>query len=244
MSIEKKQINEILNQKITSAALATWAKKPYWTEREATALLFRINPKTLQEIWEKIQSYDHKLIKKCTDLLELINRAIKCKDLVIVDLGKNNNSIFNYIVTKQIGYDRCFTPLNFITWVEKYQKVPVNFKKMINKYSDIKDKNTKSNKELQAENEKLKQELKEPNAKNLKSWQKGFIALLALKYGREKVLTSFNHYNGKTINIDGKKLTLSDIKKDLDKQGINIDDGTIKKLIEASIYHLLELPKK
>lgn len=98
--------------------------------------------------------------------------------------------------------------------------------------------------ELQALKEKvlnLEKNSSIPHHKTAKCLYKGFIGLLALKYGRDKILKNFGKNSG-TMNHDS-KFKLIDIKKDLDLQGINLDDGTIKGMIDQSISYLEEEPK-
>ena len=150
------------------------------------------------------------------------------------------------------AYTTWFRPLNFIIWAkEKNIPLPNGLEESVRKYNSVEieqdeEKCKKCSNELEQLRVKvsnLQRDLSIPHPKRAKSLYKGFIGLLALQYKKDKILQSFGT-NASVTNSNSKLLiTLSKIKGDLDLQGINLDDETIRDIIKESISYLEEKPK-
>lgn len=150
------------------------------------------------------------------------------------------------------AYTTWFRPLKFIIWAKKKEiKLPDGLAELVIKYDSVEieqgeEQCKKCSNELEHLRTKvldLQKELSIPNAKRAKSLYKGFIGLLALQYKKDKILQSFGTNVG-GVNPNSKSLiTLSKIEGDLNLQGINLDDETIKAIIKESISYLEEKPK-
>lgn len=144
------------------------------------------------------------------------------------------------------------TPLEFIQWVKNKEiEIPKELEELIRRYHpfEVKEDREECNKcyieleQLRTKISSLENELSLPNAKRARSLYKAFIGLLALHYTRDKILQSFGE-NAGGVNPNSKLLiSLSKIKSDLDLQGINLDDETIKDVIKESISYLEEKSK-
>ena len=85
------------------------------------------------------------------------------------------------------------------------------------------------------ENKKLKESL---NGKKLKSLQKFCIGVLALKYGKDKIIALANKSALPQSKQNVQNISYAQIIKDLSLTGIKMDDETIKKYIDESLHHL------
>ena len=144
------------------------------------------------------------------------------------------------------------TPLEFIQWAKNKEiEIPKELEEMIRRYHPFEVKGDREEcntcyielEQLRTKILSLEKKLSVPNPKRAKSLYKAFIGLLALHYKRDKILQSFGGNSG-GVNPDSKVLiTLNKIKSNLDLQGINLDDETIKDIIKESISYLEEKPK-
>jgi len=144
------------------------------------------------------------------------------------------------------------TPLDFIKWAKNKEiEIPKELEELIRRYHSFEVKKDKEEcntcyielEQLKTKILSLEKELSLPNAKRAKSLYKAFIGLLALHYTREKILQSFGRNSGGLNPYSNLLITSSKIKSDLDLQGINLDDETIKDIIKESISYLEEKPK-
>lgn len=144
------------------------------------------------------------------------------------------------------------TPLEFIQWVKNKEiEIPKELEELIRRYHpfEVKEDREECNKcyieleQLRTKISSLENELSLPNAKRARSLYKAFIGLLALHYTRDKILQSFGRNSGGLNPYSNLLITSSKIKSNLDLQGINLDDETIKDIIKESISYLEEKPK-
>jgi len=218
-----------------------YAKRDFWMEEEAVALALNINPKDIRWIDGALRNaarkkYDKEICTKYHDLMELVEHTLR------------SGKIFAKYIDNGYG-DKylCADSLSFINWCKtKDISFPTELEKLVIKYTpnyidwETKYKNLESKvQELETKNIKLIQETSSlPHTRRLISWQKGFIGMLAVKYGHERLLRNFgNTYNKPEIN-DKIKLTYARIRDDLNIQGISLDDEVIKGLIQESIKYL------
>jgi len=225
-----------------------YAKRSLWFDHESVVLSLNIDP------WE-IMDGDGKLIAKqvkiykeefCADYyydhLDLINEAVKCNIIdgkvspLIWPDGEKSKRLFTHVV-----------PLSFINWCKvKHISFPEELEKLVKKYNpNYIDWEARCEKleskieELETKNIKLTEEINSvPNIKRLNSWQKGFIGMVAMKYGYERLLANFGNIYNKTEIDDKLKLSYAKIRNDFDLQGIGLDDDVIKGLIQESIKYL------
>ena len=224
-----------------------YAKKDFWSLEETVALTLNINPKKIVNKvgWllqdEKGNTYKKEFRSRYDCLKELIND------------GLLNGTILSNMKTEDIAeklnmqYYLQAEPLSYINWCKtKDTPFPVELEKLVIKYRpgyidwEAKCKKLESRiQELEAKNTKLVQEASSvPHIKRLNSWQKGFIGMLAVKYGHERLLRNFGNIYNKPEISDKMKLTFAKIRDDLNREGIIIDDEVIKGLIQESIKYL------
>lgn len=220
----------------------SYARRYYWTHSYAAALSYGLNPEMLElETPEYVQLF----YPEAGSPLETYHQYLEEMEALMLDA-------YN---AKVSGFDEeKVNSLKYIDWCRKMDlPFPEELEKLVRKYhKPIPDweskynnlKNESDNKDIEIVN--LTQKINSiPTTKRAVSWQKGFIGVLAMKYTREALRNNFGDNQAiykKTTN-NNPKLTLATIINDLDHQGINLDDGTIKTLILESIQHLKE-PKK
>lgn len=199
-----------------------YAMIDYWTPEEAVTLACNLNPQC------KIETV--KILKAAGEdvpLMDLLIRAIECDKIIVID-----NRI---------------RPLDFIKWCKsKDIPFPRKLEALVRKFhvseaEDLAKKCPKCYDELERLRKKisdLEKSLSTPHHKRAVSLHKGFIGALSSKYGRDKILTSFDE--NLVLNSDDKKskIEIARIIRDFDSQGINLDDQTIKGLIKESIDYL------
>lgn len=209
-----------------------YCKMPMWNIKDAILLSLDKTLCTTELIW--LNEYEKRR--------QLLIKTIECGDL---DVKKEKSEKTNEDDEYQ------FRPLDFINWAKKKGiKLPQELGELVKKYNISNDIDWEEKcvdlesrlQELEAKNLKLTQEANSaPNARRLTSWKKGFIGMLAIKYTSDRLLKNFGNnqtITNKTNIEDRTKLTYSQIRNDMDLQGVAIDDGTIKELIQDSIDHL------
>lgn len=184
------ELFKTLHKKITKYELDVWAKKPYWTEIEAlTLVLFGINPEKFHlQCWEDMSFTSEK--KKLIEFLDLLGRSVKSKELTPLKKNVDNTNIreaLHNIADLFKNPNRCFVPLNFINWVQKFQKPNKHLIKMVTKYSGSVNWETKY-KELEAKFVDLKKEIKTKplHGSEKSTYQKIIFILLYNGYGLKK----------------------------------------------------------
>jgi hypothetical protein len=210
-------------------------RKKFWTVEEASILLLDMNPEKidLAEL-HKINTYF--VINQYNDYLKLLRDTFDAERVLVKDVidWSNQNQI------KLPKSMQVFFKTEPIDLEEKCRKLEAENK-------EIKTEKDSIILTLKNENQNLEGRISsisiDRQHKRLTCLYKGFIGLLALHYKRDKILQSFGR-NAGGVNPNNKLLIrLNKIKEDLDLQGINLDDGTIKKLIKASISYLEEKSK-
>ena len=245
--------------KITDAVLKIFCQqKASWTFLETISLLSGYNPMWRDEIKASAKCPDNVLLKAMgrSQVRDIGNDAIlqsAKKTQLLTGLLKSAIDIKELDPEINDEQEQIFKPIDIVLWadnkgielpngigdlVKKHTKGYVDLEAQCAEYL-LRIKKLESRYTiLEAENVKLKDELSVPNPKRKCSLQKGFIGMLSAKYTRDKVLNNFGE-NAIAYNLNGKeKLTLKQIEDDLALQGIHIDDGSIKALIDSSIHHL------
>lgn len=250
-------------QNLIDDVLNNFCKNAGWTLDETTSIILGKNPKIislnnliqrLAEIFKirnlsyedrkNLDDYilDYPIINGYNEQLKQIDLAIDFKEITDIKLSYDEHN--NYV--------RIIHPQKVLKWCkEKEIKLPDGIEKLIEKYHSFEVKKDKEEcntcyielEQLGTKILSLEKELSVPNSKRAKSLYKAFIGLLALHYTRDKILQSFGE-NAGGVNPNSKLLiSLSKIKSDLDLQGINLDDETIKDVIKESISYLEEKSK-
>lgn len=235
---EQTELSRFYNSPKAKADLAHYSKLSFWMVEEAASLCYNKDPEIVNSSSIKLYS-ESPFVKGYY------------KTLKIIELAIDNDEIATTYKPRGIGYTKLFTPLNFINWAKKkYIEVPEELESLVKKYNfaiNETDWETKCKKleilcnELQATIDKQEEKLRVPDPRRLSSWKKGFIGILALKYGPERIIDSFGtHLTITTKNLQSKKnpVTKAQITNDLAKSGIELDDQTLTNLIKESIDEL------
>ncbi len=282
------QLNYILNQinnfdywceqqTLTDDVLNNFCKNAGWTLDEATSIILGKNPKIIslnnliQRLGEifKIRNLSYEDRKNLDDYVldyPIINNyktQRKQIDLAI-DFKKITDTETIYLNDNYVLF---IPPQKVLKWCkEKEIKLPDGIEKLIEKYHDYQDKETKYQK-LEAENQELKKEkdksltiiealnkkvtvLEEdkPNTKILNSYKQLAMGMLAVHYGEEQVKIWQNWTNEAVLtksNTKQKELLFTRIEEDLAKlnaSGIKIKRDAIGDKIKESI-NLLKVKK-
>lgn len=234
---------------MTLDQLKYWCKYSVWDIHQAVTLSLERDPEifTLQD-WETAKDINLPFIQKFKQRKKLLEHNMGNDNTLKLD----GDVLVGYGALKGYKEFPDIVPLSFINWARvKKIELPTDMEKLVKEYNpDYIDWEARYKKleskieELETKNIKLTQEINSvPNAKRLTSWQKGFIGMLVIKYGYERLLANFGNICNKTKINDKINLTYAKIKDDLNCQGIILDDGTIKSLIEESIGYLRQSPK-
>jgi hypothetical protein len=241
-------------QILTDDLKDTFCKNSGWTLDEATSLILGKNPnevtldklvKMFENIFTNIRlptevrkNLIHPIISNYKAQRNQIDLAIEFKKITDIKTIYLND---NYVLF--------VPPQKVLKWCkEKEIKLPDGIEELVIKYNSVEieqaeEKCIKCSDELEqlrTEVLDLQRDLSVPNAKRAKSLYKGFIGLLALQYKRDKILQSFGTNTGRVNPNDKPIIALNKIKNDLDLQGINLDDETIRDIIKESIPYLEE----
>jgi hypothetical protein len=216
-------------QNLTDDVLNNFCKNAGWTLDEATSIILRKNPKTinlnsliqrLEEIF-KIRSLRYEDIKNLKEyildypIINGYNEQLKQIDLAI-EFKKITDTETIYLNDNYVLF---VPPQKVLKWCkEKEIKLPDGIEELIRKYHDSQDKETKYQK-LEAENQELKiekdkfltiieelnkkvavLELDKPNTKILNSYKQLAMGMLAVHYGEEQVQIWQNWTNEAVLN--------------------------------------------
>jgi hypothetical protein len=237
-------------------------RKKFWTVEEASVLLLDMNPKKF-DLAELHKINIHFVINRYNNYLKLLRDTFDAERVLVKD-------VINWSDQNRIELPKSmqvFFKTELIDLEEQCRKLETENKEikaeeesLVNQANELEEKNSSLSSQVQeliTEKENLVNEIKAleakvlnleknssaPHHKTAKCLYKGFIGLLVLKYGRDKILKKFGK-NSVGMNPDSKSLIkLSTIKNALDAQGINLDDETIKGMIDQSISYLEEKPK-
>ena len=228
----------------------------------AVMLWLDINPDELDDQEEYYQYLmERKLYQKAMEITRKIQDAtLHTKELETIFTALAFSPKIEQAINTNHSFDANGVPivhsvnlLKFVLWTEKknYQHpFPKKLAIMIKEFHNVADfrlENERLKKELsdvKAKNIKLENELKIPNGKRLTSLCKAFIAALARAYTKELLIQSFNTADNPISNkeIDkstNTKLTYYRITQELnDAIGFNLNQETIKEIIVDSIKHI------
>lgn len=210
------------NTNLNEEDASYWAKMSYWTMEETLALLFGKRPTMVN--WDKINHYKDKspFAKEYGKIRELILRAISTNELTHEDARNKYGEI---IVGAKIK------PIDFINFAKlKSIQLPEMLEKKIREQSErnqdweaLYKENCGEIENLKEQVQKLQKNLEEakslPHGKEIESMQKMIAGMSAENNGY----------------IPGKKNTAAkDIVNDLQKHGINMDEGTVRHYLKVS----------
>jgi hypothetical protein len=180
------------------------------------------------------------------------------KELEIISTALAFSPKMQHAIENNIFYDANGIPivdsvnlLKFVLWTEKknYRRpFPKKLASMIKEFHNVVDFRLE-NERLKAKNIKLEDELKIPNGKRLTTYQKLVMAALAKAYGKESLIQSFrtadNPISNKEVDKStNTKLTYNKLTQELnDAIGFNLNQETIKEVIEDSIKHIPKVKK-
>jgi len=180
------------------------------------------------------------------------------KELEIISTALAFSPKMQHTIENNIFYDANGIPivhsvnlLKFVLWTEKknYRRpFPKKLAIMIKEFHNVVDFRLE-NERLKAKNIKLEDELKIPNGKRLTTYQKLVMAALAKAYGKESLIQSFrtadNPISNKEVDKStNTKLTYNKLTQELnDAIGFNLNQETIKEVIEDSIKHIPKVKK-
>lgn len=180
------------------------------------------------------------------------------KELEIISAALAFSPKMQHTIENNILYDANGVPivhsvnlLKFVLWTEKknYRRpFPKKLASMIKEFHNVPDFRLE-NERLKAKNIKLEDELKIPKGKRLITYQKSFMAALAKAYGKESLTQSFRTAdnpisNKKVDKSTNTKLTYNKLTQELnDAIGFNLNQETIKEVIEDSIKHIPKVKK-
>jgi|GEM_PF-1831110 len=211
------------NSPNANADFAYHCRKESWTTEEAIALSLGKDPSKV--CWDKIQCYHpFPFVQEYGKRLELL-------------MDSMNSTKFNSIYSTP--------PVKFVEWAKtKDIKLPSKLIKLVKRFNGVQDIDWKAKYEaLEVIHNKCEEE--NPNAKIFKSFQKLSIGALALMYKPETLSNIImTEAERKKNNIQKTKHTLASIISDLNRVGIGMDDGNLKKRIQEAIHHLPTEPKK
>lgn len=233
----------------------------------AHMLWLDINPDEFNDQEEYYQYLvERKLYQKAIEITRKIqDAAIHTKELETIftalafspkiEQVNKTNTTFD---TNGIPIVHSVNLLNFVLWTEKknYQHpFPKKLASMIKEFHNVPDfklENERLKNELsdvKAKNIKLEDELKIPSGKRLTSYQKVVMAALANAYTKELLIQSFKTADNPISNKEldkstNKKLTYYRITQELnDAIGFNLHQETIKEVIEDSTKHIPKVKK-
>jgi len=149
----------------------------------------------------------------------------------------HGNQVYLHIIPKWCKFKDFSFPEKLEVLIRKYHapEFEVREGKCLKCYNELEQQKTKIS--------DLEKKLSVPNPKRARSLHKAIIGMLSSKYGRDEILQSFKK-NSAGVNHNSKSLiTLKKIRDDLDLQGINLDDETIRGIINNSIFYLEEESK-
>jgi len=187
------------------------------------------------------------------------------KELEIISTALAFSPKMQHAIENNIFYDANGIPivdsvnlLKFVLWTEKknYQHpFPKKLASIIKEFHNVPDfklENERLKNELsdvKAKNIKLEDELKIPSGKRSTSYQKVVLAALAKAYTKELLIQSFNTADNPISNKEldkstNTKLTYNKLTQELnDAIGFNLNQETIKEVIEDSIKHIPKVKK-
>lgn len=219
-------------KKLTPEILQEYIILDIWTLEEYIALLLQLNPEHFPNLKKLINTPQGEKLYKL--IIKGINADIlPCK--ITRNLYGSQPPLYE------------FTPLDAVMFATKkgillFEGMEELAKKHHAPEAEgLEEKCPKCYDELERLRKKisdLEKSLSTPHHKRAVSLHKGFIGALSSKYGRDKILTSFDE--NLVLNSDDKKskIEIARIIRDFDSQGINLDDQTIKGLIKDSIDYL------
>lgn len=216
-----------LKQKLTSTGLEDWCRKPCWSKEQATLLSLGLDPKqiNLKEIKYEIPT---SCLKEYMKRVNLLDEYIKA-DKIITRWSINN--------TKDLE------PSVFIRWAKNLDiSFPPELETLIKKWDKDIDEEAE-NKDLKIERDKDKEEIAKlaNECDKLRAEKIRLETLLNEKplHGLEK--KSLLRYAGTVTAIAyttesyiGNTIKVSEIVKDFQDRGVEMDPKTIRKILETS----------
>ena len=204
---------------------------------------------------------ERKLYQKAIEITRKIqDAAIHTKELETIFTALAFSPKIEHVNKTNTSFDSNGIPivhsvnlLKFVLWTEKKnhrRPFPKKLAIMIKEFHNVADfrlENERLKKELsdvKAKNIKLEDELKIPNGKRLTTYQKVVTAALAKAYTKELLIQSFSTADNPNSNKEvdkstNKKLTYNKITQELnDAIGFNLNQETIKEVIVDSIKHI------
>ena len=233
----------------------------------ASMLWLDINPDEFNDQEEYYQYLvERKLYQKAIEITRKIqDAAIHTKELESIFTALAFSPKIEHVNNTNISFDTNGTPrvnsvnlLKFVLWTEKknYQHpFPKKLASMIKEFHNVPDfklENERLKNELsdvKAKNIKLEDELKIPSGKRSTSYQKVVLAALAKAYTKELLIQSFNTADNPISNKEldkstNTKLTYYRLTQELnDAIGFNLHQETIKEVIVDSTKHIPKVKK-
>lgn len=228
----------------------------------AVMLWLDINPDEFDD-QEEYHQYLKKreLYEEATEItIKIQHAAMHSKELENIPITLAFSPKIEHVNNTNISLDANGIPivsgvnlLKFVLWTEKKnhrRPFPKKLAIMIKEFHNVADfrlENERLKKELsdvKAKNIKLEDELKIPNGKRLTTYQKVVTAALAKAYTKELLIQSFSTADNPNSNKEvdkstNKKLTYNKITQELnDAIGFNLNQETIKEVIVDSIKHI------
>jgi len=230
------KVVEIFNNLKRPVDFEHWCKRSRWNTIQAITLTLEQNPENFDgNEWLKIKRYTKVgFVQAFKKRIELLNNAIEFHEID----AELQGSIYQ-------DNHKVLIPMNFLAWAKKKDiSFSPELESLVKKYNidtynvDLEDDYKLLKVEMDkvtVENKKLKESL---NGKKLKSLQKFCIGVLALKYGKDKIIALANKSALPQSKQNVQNISYAQIIKDLSLTGIKMDDETIKKYIDESLHHL------